>query len=295
MVISDTHNFSFDESLSGGFELPLPEVDVLPHCGDLTQCGGISSYKKVLKMLGSIDAELKLVIAGNHDIDLDQNWWMTHLDDDDDDDDDGEGGGLATDPNQNEAAIKIMTDPLAAQAGVTYLNEGTHSFTLKSGAQFSVYASPYTPAFCDWAFPYAHHEDRFNPPTSTSHIPANVDIVMTHGPLAHILDACPWKPNGAGCPHLLSAIQRVRPRLHCFGHIHLGYGAALLDHSAAASGGGGGPAVEVISDIAFPDAIDFAELAGHETLMLNAAIWDGEGRPVNRPWLVDLPLPLRMG
>jgi hypothetical protein len=36
-------------------------------------------YKKALKMLGSIDAELKLVIAGNHDISLDGKYWRTHL------------------------------------------------------------------------------------------------------------------------------------------------------------------------------------------------------------------------
>jgi hypothetical protein len=33
--------------------------------------GGLSEHKRALKMLGSIDAELKLVIAGNHDLPLD--------------------------------------------------------------------------------------------------------------------------------------------------------------------------------------------------------------------------------
>lgn len=35
----------------------------------------VSLYEKALKTLGIIDVELKLVIAGNHDLDLDKEWW----------------------------------------------------------------------------------------------------------------------------------------------------------------------------------------------------------------------------
>lgn len=70
LIISDTHNFQFDDAV-GPFRLPLPKVDVVLHCGDLTHCGGAASYKKALQMLSAIDAELELVIAGNHDLDLD--------------------------------------------------------------------------------------------------------------------------------------------------------------------------------------------------------------------------------
>jgi predicted phosphodiesterase len=80
LVISDTHNFEFNGSnKSCHFRQPVPGADVVLHCGDLTQVGGLSMYKKALKMLGSIDAELKLVIAGNHDISLDGKYWQTHL------------------------------------------------------------------------------------------------------------------------------------------------------------------------------------------------------------------------
>jgi predicted phosphodiesterase len=75
MIISDTHNFEFGkaERYDGPFVQPTPRCDVL-HCGDLTMTGGISDYKKSIRMLASIDAELKLVIAGNHDRDLDPKW-----------------------------------------------------------------------------------------------------------------------------------------------------------------------------------------------------------------------------
>ena len=89
--------------------------------------------------------------------------------------------------------MNIMKGPLAAEVGVTYLEEGVHFSTLRNEARFSVYASPYTPEFCDWAFRYKHNEDRFHHPnqvaegcTSTAENPIptfpKIDIIMTHGP-----------------------------------------------------------------------------------------------------------------
>lgn len=73
LVISDTHSSSPEENASNddiAFRPPLPKADVLLHCGDLTMVGLLNEYEKTLDMLESIDAELKLVIAGNHDISL---------------------------------------------------------------------------------------------------------------------------------------------------------------------------------------------------------------------------------
>jgi hypothetical protein len=41
-------------------------------------------------------------------------------------------------------------DGPAAQAGVTFLDEGHHQIDLSNGARLQVYASPYTPEFCDF-------------------------------------------------------------------------------------------------------------------------------------------------
>ena len=74
LVISDTHNFEFANTAktSQPLRLPTPKADVLLLCGDLTEVGGVSSFEKAMKMLGSIEAELKIVIAGNHDLELDK-------------------------------------------------------------------------------------------------------------------------------------------------------------------------------------------------------------------------------
>jgi predicted phosphodiesterase len=157
LVISDTHNFEFDNA-SSAFSLPLPKVDVVLHCGDLTNVGGSSSFKNILKMLGAIDAEKKLVIAGNHDLDLDKEYWRSSLQEGDDPEE-VEKEHL----EEHGTAMSIMTGPLAAAAAdVTYLEEGTHTFTLKNGAKFTIYASPYQPEFNKWAFSYERTEDRFN-------------------------------------------------------------------------------------------------------------------------------------
>ncbi|KAL8898217.1 MAG: hypothetical protein Q9207_006816 [Kuettlingeria erythrocarpa] len=145
LILSDTHNFDIrDSNLS---EHPLKKslhaADVVLHCGDLTHCDGTSSYKKAIKLLASMDAKLKLVIAGNHDLELDQGFWKTHLD---------EGDA----PEDHDEALKVMRGKPAQQAGIVYLDEGTHSFTLDNGARLSIYASPYTPTFNDWAFAYEH-------------------------------------------------------------------------------------------------------------------------------------------
>jgi predicted phosphodiesterase len=82
LVLSDTHAFPFEHP-ANGFGIQCPKVDVVLHCGDLTQAGGIGEYKRTLNMLRAFDAELKLVIAGNHDVSLDPDWCQGPEDEED--------------------------------------------------------------------------------------------------------------------------------------------------------------------------------------------------------------------
>ena len=297
LILSDTHSFNFADTSEGSrpLHLPTPPVDVLLHCGDLTQVGGVSSFKRALELLRSMDAELKLVIAGNHDLELDQQYWEAQRNED----------GAPEDPGDHDSAIKTMTGPLADEAGVIFLNEGTYSFTLRSGASFTIYASPYTPVFGNWAFAYKHHEDRFNKPHHVANgatsiaanpIPDAVDIVMTHGPPQGILDWCP--EGNVGCKHLLQAIRRMKPKMHCFGHIDESNGVEIIDWSRHAER----PTVrknEAVHRYFEEDPIEnpyprhFRWENGNRcrTLAVNAAIMNGNNRPENAPWLVNLDLP----
>jgi Calcineurin-like phosphoesterase len=303
LIISDTHKLEFDDSNhSRHFHRPTPRADVVLHCGDLTKVDGLTMCKKALKMLGNIDAELKLVIAGKHDISLDGKYWQTHLykggEGDDPDEDD--------DPAEHSHAMNIMKGSLAAEAGVTYLEEGAHVVTLSSGARFSVYASPYTPEFCDWAFPYKRNEDRFSRPDQVAEgcistiehpIPSfpEIGIIMTHGPPKDIMDEC--AQGHQGCENLLRAVRRARPRLHCFGHIHEGYGADIVawkpstreanfrngTSTSTIDGHSGGP--PLLNQ--YPEPTPCAIAYRQESLMVNAAIMTGKNDPHNATWLVD--------
>lgn len=112
-----------------------------------------------LKLLSFIDAELRLVIAGIHDLDLHPEYWRHSIE---------EGDGPDVHMEERASAMEVMTRPIAKAAGVTYLNEGNHVCTSKSGAKFTINASPYQPEFNVWAFSYNHKEDRFNLPEHTA-------------------------------------------------------------------------------------------------------------------------------
>jgi predicted phosphohydrolase len=177
MIISDTHEHCYDGTT-------MPDVDVLIHTGDMTNFGELESLRKCVEMLGTFTAELKLVIAGNHDITLDKTRRVENMSDEEY-------------KAYHDNALEIMTGPSAKEAGVTYLEEGTYTFTLRNGAKFTLYASPYTPGSGGWGFPYQPLEDRFNDATqiapgrvsvATLPIPSGVDMVMTHGPPQTILD-----------------------------------------------------------------------------------------------------------
>jgi predicted phosphodiesterase len=186
-----------------GFRFPLPEADVVLHCGDLTKRGAPSEIRKTFSMLRGLRSPLKLVIAGNHDTALDK----MHIDNQDDE-------GL----EEHREALQIAKE--AEEDGVKYLTEGTYSFDLPNGARLRIFASPYTPKYGYWAFQYEYGEYNFD-------IPSDVDIAMTHGPPLGILDRTSRKDN-AGCGTLFRSLYHARPQIHCFGHIHEAWGAELM-------------------------------------------------------------------
>jgi Icc-related predicted phosphoesterase len=283
MIISDTHEHSFDGTT-------MPQIDILIHTGDMTNFGDLDALKQSVKMMGTIEAELKLVIAGNHDISLDKTHRVENMSEEEY-------------SKYHEAALEIMTGSLAKESGVTYLEEGTHTFTLTNGAKFTVYASSYTPGYGSWAFQYEPLEDRFNnasqtapsrTPIATNPIPSGVDIVITHGPPHSILDQV--DNENLGYPNLLRAVSRVRPIMHCFGHIHEGHGANIVtwkpDGSVKDPSSATPLETEQINE--YPYANEWHIEAGKQTLMVNAAIMMNTAkgmRPDYKPFIVVLDLP----
>lgn len=56
------------------------------------------------------------------------------------------------------------------------------------------------------------------------HVPAGVDVLISHEPPYGIRDWAPRLQNRIGSDFLLRQVEAVKPRLHLFGHAHVGYG-----------------------------------------------------------------------
>jgi len=160
---------------------------------------------------------------------------------------------------------------------------------------------------------YSRSHDRFNKisflkrilgsPVASAPIPQGVDIVMTHGPAANHLDLCARDGNRAGCEHLWRALERVKPRLHCCGHIHEGYGVEqvqwddekrkakvhdtrTLSMTRVYDNGTSYDATELITSAAQAGKARSSK----STILVNASILDERYKPTHSPILVRLNL-----
>jgi predicted phosphodiesterase len=100
--------------------------------------------------------------------------------------------------------------------GATYL--------LDSGATLAgltFYGSPWQPEFLNWSFNLPRGEPLRQ---VWAKIPAGIDVLITHGPPFGVLDRT-FQGALVGCEELRTAVDRVQPRLHVFGHIHEAAGA----------------------------------------------------------------------
>ncbi|KAL7811925.1 Metallo-dependent phosphatase-like protein [Trichoderma gracile] len=214
LIISDTH----------GLQLPVEvktPVDVAIHCGDLTQHSKLDEFRAAVQLIESINAPLKVVIAGNHDFSLDTPVFEKKI---------AEAINLASEPISDALIKREYGDYETARdlllqlrkKNIVFLDEGTHQFDLRNGARLRLYASPYTPASTsssDWGFQYTGTHD-FG-------ITEAIDIAVTHGPPRGVLDISEDKKR-IGCPQLFAAVAKAQPRIHCFGHAHDGWGAKLV-------------------------------------------------------------------
>ena len=308
LIISDTHG-------TNPIDTQLPPVDLVIHCGDLTQESKLEEYKQAILLLKSLSAPLKLVIAGNHDFTLDTPVYAQKLTE-----------ANLKPPSQDEVVKQTYGDFGEARAlldaqrdsGIIFIDEGTHEIALANGAVLKVFASPYTPSKAGgWGFNYdpaeQHHWD----------IGKDIDVAITHGPPHGILDRTD-EAKRAGCPQILAAIASSRPLIHCFGHIHEGWGAKQVvwrdtiesppSHFTAIDN----DASELIESLATlrPGKFDSGEekrrkeekleelgsrgyyevkaevQKGEQTLFVNAAIEGGFKETQRLPWIVALDLPI---
>lgn len=169
------------------------EADVLVHCGDITGNGGIAAITDFLTWFNEQKQfKYKIFIAGNHD-------WLFQ--------------------RNNYLARKVVED--VGQGDIIYLENEE-----KVIENIKFYGTPVQPPFMNWAF------NVYEPKLSEywKMIPDDTDVLITHSPPYMILDYVPHSMQHEGSPTLYREIMdRIKPRIHCFGHIHEGYGVVDME------------------------------------------------------------------
>lgn len=206
VCVSDTHNH----------QPVLPPGDILIHAGDLTESGSFDEVQAGLDWLSSQSHPHKILIAGNHDVLLDEIFLERYPD--------------------RRYGETTRTKADLNWGSVTYLEDSTMTITLPTRAaphepegvskgierRVTVYGSPYTPVYTPSAFQYHPSPEFWENSKLATLSPQDNLIVVTHGPPKFYLDRRDF--HRAGCPYLLQEITRLRPRLHVFGHIHAAHG-----------------------------------------------------------------------
>lgn len=218
VFISDTHMFHKKYS--------PPKGDVLVHSGDFTVRGHPEEYFKFLEWLSQQPHKHKVFIAGNHDSCL-------------------ENIGMGDLQRVHDELVEVRGIDLT---NIHYLRDSGVSI---DGINF--WGSPVQPEFCDWSF----QKKRGNDIRQTwDLIPENTDVLITHGPPYGHGDFVPRGKRHAGCIELLMAVMRIQPSIHCFGHIHEGYGWSKSDEC--------------------------------KTKFINSSICNGDYEPLNKAIVVDI-------
>lgn len=217
VCFSDTHTLHD--------KVKLPPCDIAIFAGDFTNRGG---YQNVADFLHWYNKQKqcthKIFIAGNHDISFDPAF------------------------NYRTGAEDWLDKLLKTYPDLIYLNDSSVIIN-----NLLIYGSPITPWFHGehWSFNRHRGEDIRE---HWDKIPVNADIVITHGPVANILDYIPSSDQYVGCKDLAVKIEEISPKLFVCGHIHEGYGV----------------------------------FSKNNTLYVNAAVCNAEYKPVNQPIVINL-------
>lgn len=87
-----------------------------------------------------------------------------------------------------------------------------------------IYGSPWTPKFVG----VFQLDDAAAAGDVWACVPDDVDVLVTHGPPKGVLDRTS-RGRGVGDGTLMCRVDELRPRVHCFGHVHESYGALEKD------------------------------------------------------------------
>ncbi|CAE6437218.1 unnamed protein product [Rhizoctonia solani] len=207
VCVSDTHKKT----------IPLVDGDILIHAGDFTTFS--NGYKAALDWIKELRHPQKVLIAGNHEYNLDLKCRSEIY---------GRGGSqMAAELDEDR---RMLTDQSATDANLTYLEVSSADIPGESGKKWSIHGSPYTPEYGTMGFSYPRSVEN----TMWSNVPQSTEILVTHGPPFGILDLARYGKSHVGCPGLSHTVLHRLPhvRLHVYGHIHESRGVEIHQGSA---------------------------------------------------------------
>jgi len=171
-------------------KLGMPEGDLLIHSGDFTNAGRKKDIQDFDDWLGSLNFKHKIVVFGNHDTETDILAINT-------------AGRAETETSLENATV--LNNEIVEIEG------------------FTVFGSPFTldPFGIDWWAHKADFEEEME--QHMENMQQGVDIVVTHSPPHGIGDTNLQKSH-CGSKAVRKSLEKAKPALHVFGHIHEGRG-----------------------------------------------------------------------
>lgn len=167
----------------------LPDADVIIHCGDFTSIGREHEIRNFFKWFSNLNQYKHKIIIAG-------NHDMMF--------------------ESNGMHARSLVPP-----NVIYLQD---NFINIEGYNF--YGTPVQKIFGNWAFNKTDESlEKYY-----KEIPENTDILITHNPPYMVGDYVPFSKSNQGSISLFNEIvNRVKPILSCYGHIHEGRGVKVID------------------------------------------------------------------
>lgn len=226
ICIGDTHGLHYSMEHDVTNFIDKKQSNYLIHAGDCCNTGSVYDVRNFVYWFQNLKGfDDKIFIAGNHDWGFELKYpWLYHY----------------------------INDENLSQSDCVYLED--NELTIKEPEftkPIKIYGTPWQPPFNNWAF---------NVPEKKLYkywekIPIDTNILITHTPPFGILDEVynREKLQHKGSKSLYEYVQKIKPQIHIFGHIH--GGRALFEKD--------------------------------ETIFINASVCTEEYEPINKPIVID--------
>lgn len=188
-------------------QMKLPDGDVLVFSGDCSSRGAQPEVERFFKWFTRQPHIYKVFVPGNHDRCFDRELLAPYVD-----------------------VLPFWVQNLVAEYNKYDVIDifKTHGSFYIQEFDLRFFASAFTPKVHAGSHKYwGFSKEREEMGDIWKAIPENTDVLITHGPPFGKLDFSFNGDNHVGCERLRYKVERIKPKVHMFGHIHEAYGATF--------------------------------------------------------------------